>query len=70
MGTVKAIGLGLECLAGALLLLAAYLNYRYTCGRIEQDRQLGDWMVHFHERIWEFESDDGHGGATTDHPEG
>lgn len=56
-----------ECLAGALLLFAAYLNYQHVCTLIDSERAKGDWMIHFHERIWEFEGD-GHGGSSPDCP--
>lgn len=69
MATLLAVLVGVECLAGALLLIATYMHYRDTCKQIDLDLQRGDWMVFFHERIWEFESD-GHGDASADHPEG
>lgn len=70
MAAVKWVLMGAECLAGALLLVAAYMNYKDTCEQVKADLLRGVWDAHFHERIWEFESDDGHGGASTDCPEG
>ena len=70
MAAVKWVLVVVECLAGALLLIAIYMNYQDTREQIKADLLRGSWDAHFHERIWEFESDDGHGGASTDRPEG
>lgn len=70
MGSVgTAIAVGVECLGAALLLTAIWLELRALDQEERGERAQGDWMVRFHERIWEPEEGE-HGGATADCPEG
>lgn len=68
MEAVRWAMVGMECLAGALLLIVISMQYRGACKQVDEDRERGDWMVVFHERIWNQEH--GHGNASPDRPEG